>query len=67
MCWTGDDTAVRKIAERDFYVYKIGNVVRDNIFVSDIRGYSYIPICSNKIVPLIAYSPCIGVTTLING
>ena len=38
MCWTGDDTAVRKIAERDFYVYKIGNVVRDNIFVSDIRG-----------------------------
>lgn len=24
MCWTGDDTAVRKIAERDFYVYKIG-------------------------------------------
>lgn len=55
MCWTGDDTAIRKIAERDFYVYKIGNVVRDNIFVSDIRGYSYIPICPNKIVPLIAY------------
>ena len=73
MCWTGDDTAIRKIAERDFYVYKIGNVVRDNIFVSDIRGYSYIPICPNKIVPLIAYSPCIGVyridedITLING
>lgn len=22
MCWTGDDTAARKIAERDFYVYK---------------------------------------------
>ena len=46
MCWTGDDTAARKIAERDFYVYKIGNVVRDNIFVSDIRGYNYIPINS---------------------
>ena len=67
MCWTGDDTAVRKIAERDFYVYKIGNVVRDNIFVSDIRGYSYIPICPNKIVPLIAYSPCIGVYRIDGG
>lgn len=38
MCWTGDDTAVRKIAERDFYVYKIGKIVWNNIFISDIRG-----------------------------
>lgn len=67
MCWTGDDTAVRKIAERDFYVYKIGNVVRDNIFVSDIRGYSYIPMCPNKIVPLMAYSPCIGIYRIYGG
>lgn len=67
MCWTGDDTAIKKIAKRNFYVYKIGNVVRDNIFVSDIRGYSYIPICPNKIVPLIAYSPCIGVYRIHEG
>ena len=45
MCWTGDDTAVRKIAERDFYA----------------------PIRPNKIVPLIAYSPCIGVYRIDRG
>lgn len=67
MCWTGDDTAARKIAERDFYVYKIGNVVRDNIFISDIRGHYYAPIRPNKIVPLIAYSPCIGVYRIDRG
>lgn len=67
MCWTGDDTAIKKIAKRNFYVYKIGNIIRDNIFVSDIRGYSYIPICSNKIVPLITYSPCIGVYMIDRG
>lgn len=65
MCWTGDGTAIKKIAKRNFYVYKIGNIVRDNIFVSDIRGY--IPICPNKIVPLIAYSPCIGVYRIDGG
>lgn len=41
--------------------------MRDNIFVSDIRGYSYIPMCPNKIVPLIAYSPCIGVYRIDGG
>lgn len=56
MCWT----AVRKIAERDFYVYKIGKIIWNNIFISDIR-------CPNKIVPLIAYSPCIGVYRIDRG
>ena len=64
MCWTGDDTAVRKIAERDFYVYKIGKIIWNNIFISDIRGHYYAP---NKIVPLIAYSPCIGVYRIDRG
>lgn len=67
MCWTGDDTAVRKIAERDFYVYKIGKIVWNNIFISDIRGYNYAPKCPNRIVPLIAYSPCIGVYRIARG
>ena len=56
MCWVGNDTAIKKIAERDFYVYKIGKVIRDDIFVSDIRGYSYIPKCPNRIVSLIPYN-----------
>lgn len=55
MCWTGDNTAIRKIAERDFYVYKIGKIVWNNIFISDIRGYNYAPKCLNRIVPLVPY------------
>ena len=60
MCWTGDDTAVRKIAERDFYVYKIGKIVWNNIFISDIRGYNYAPKCPNRIVPLVPYNLCVN-------
>ena len=55
MCWTGDDTAIKKIAERDFYVYKIGKIVWNNIFISDVRGYNYAPKCLNRIVPLVPY------------
>lgn len=55
MCWTGNATAIKKIAERDFYVYKIGKIVWNNIFISDIRGYNYVPKCPNKIVPLVPY------------
>lgn len=60
MCWTGDDTAIRKIAERDFYVYKIGKIVWNNIFISDIRGYYYAPKCLNRIVLLVTYSFGVG-------
>lgn len=67
MCWIGDDTAIKKIAERDFYVYKIGKIVWNNIFVSDIRGYNYAPKCLNRIVPLMAYSPCIGIYRIYGG
>lgn len=52
MCWTGDE-AIKKIAKRDFYVYKIGKVVWDTIFVSDIRGYYYTPKYPNRTIPLI--------------
>ncbi len=50
-----------------FYVYKIGKIIWNNIFISDIRGYYYAPIRPNKIVPLIAYSPCIGVYRIDRG
>jgi hypothetical protein len=59
VCWIGNGTAIKKIAERDFYVYKIGKVVGNNIFISDIRGYNYAPKCSNRIVPLVPYSLCV--------
>lgn len=67
MCWTGDNTAVRKIAERDFYVYKIGKIVWNNIFVSDIRGHNYVPKCPNRIVPLVPYSLYVGSYTIDRG
>ena len=59
MCWTGNATAIKKIAERDFYVYKIGEIVENNIFISDIRGYNYVPKYPNRIVPLVPYSTCV--------
>ena len=59
MCWTGNATAIKKIAERDFYVYKIGKIVWNNIFISDIRGYNYVPKCFNRIVSLVPYSLCV--------
>lgn len=60
MCWIGDNTAIKKIAERDFYVYKIGKIVWNNIFISDIRGYYYAPKGLNRIVPLVTYSLGVG-------
>ena len=59
MCWTGNATAIKK-AERDFYVYKIGRVSWDSIFISDIKSFEYIPKSRNKIVSLIVQSPCMG-------
>ena len=59
MCWIGKGTAIKKIAERDFYVYKIGKIVWNNIFISDIRGYQYVPKYHNRIVPLVPYSLCV--------
>ena len=59
MCWLSAK-AVQKIAEKDFYVYKIGRVPWNSIFISDIKNFEYIPKSRNKIVSLIVQSPCIN-------
>lgn len=59
MCWLSAK-AIQKIAEKDFYVYKIGRVPWDDIFISDIKSFEYIPKSRNKIVSLIVQSPCMG-------
>lgn len=51
MCWVGDDTAVRKIAKRDFYVYKIG-CASDKGFKSLYQNFIYEPKEINKKVEL---------------
>lgn len=38
MCWLGDNITIKKIAERDFYVYKIGNKANKNAFVPYFIG-----------------------------
>lgn len=60
MCWRSNDTVIKKVAERDFYVYKIGKIVWNNIFISDIRGYNYASKCPNRIVPLVPYNLCVN-------
>lgn len=60
MCWIGDNIILKKIAERDFYVYKIGKVIGNNIFIGDIRGYSYIPKYPNRTVHLVPNGLCVG-------
>lgn len=67
MCWIGDNIAIKKIAEKDFYVYKIGKIVGNSIFVSDIRGYNYIRECPNRIVPLVPYGLGVGSCTIDRG
>ena len=60
MCWVGDNITLKKIAERDFYVYKIGKVIGNNIFISGIKKYNYAPKCPNRTVPLVPYGLCVG-------
>lgn len=60
MCWISNGTAIRKIAERDFYVYKIGSIIWNNIFVSHIEKYQYFPKCPNRRIPLVILTPNIG-------
>ena len=49
MCWISDNISLKKIAERDFYVYKIGKVIENNIFISP-----------NRTIPLVPYGLCVG-------
>ena len=66
MCWIGTE-AIQKIAEKDFYVYKIGRVVWNGIFVSCIKNFVYNPKCSNKIIPLMVQIPCRGTCVIQEG
>ena len=56
MCWIGDNITLKKIAERDFYVYKIGKITQNIIFVSDVRGFFYAPKRPNRVVSLVPYN-----------
>ena len=66
MCWLGTE-AVQKIAKKDFYVYKIGRVLGNDIFVSYIKNFVYHPKCSNKIISLIVQIPCRGTCVIQEG
>lgn len=66
MCWLGTE-AIQKIAEKDFYVYKIGRVLENGNFVSCIRNFVYNPKCSNKIIPLTVQIPCRGTCVIQEG
>ena len=57
MCWIGTE-AIQKIAEKDFYVYKIGRVVWNGIFVSYIKNFDYIPKFRNRTIFLMVQIPC---------
>lgn len=57
MCWVSAK-AIQKIAEKDFYVYKIGRVPLDSIFVSYLKNFDYIPKNRNRKIPLIVQYPC---------
>ena len=59
MCWISN-IILKKIAERDFYVYKIGKVIENNIFISNIIEYSYVPKCPNRTISLVPYGRCVG-------
>ena len=67
MCWISNGTAVKKIAERDFYVYKIGQVIWNNIFVSHIKKYQYIPKCTNRAIFIMVQIPCRGTCVIQEG
>lgn len=57
MCWVGTK-AIQKIAEKDFYVYKIGRVVWNGNFVSYIKNFNYIPKFRNRTVFLMVQISC---------
>lgn len=66
MCWLGTE-AVQKIAEKDFYVYKIGRVIWNGIFVSCIKNFDYIPKFRNRTIFIIVQIPCRGTCVIQEG
>lgn len=59
--------ATKKVAEKDFYVYKIGRVLWNNYFVSLIKEYHYTPKLRNRIVPLVVQIPCRAMYIILEG
>ena len=57
MCWVSAK-AIQKIAEKDFYVYKIGRVPWGNIFVSHLKNFDYVSKNRNRKISLIVQYPC---------
>ena len=51
MCWVSAE-ATQKVAEKDFYVYKIGQVLKDGTFVSHYKYFKYVPKTRNKTISL---------------
>ena len=66
MCWVSNK-AIKKIAERDFYVYKIGQVLWNSTFISRCKYYHYVPKFHNIKIPLIVLTPCINVDLIQRG
>ena len=66
MCWIGTE-AIQKIAEKDFYVYKIGRVLENGIFVSYIKNFDYIPKFRNRTIFLTVQIPCRGTCVIQEG
>ena len=56
MCWIGRKNT-NQVAKRDFYVYKIGRVPWDNIFVSHCKNFDYVSKNRNRKIPLIVQYP----------
>ena len=66
MCWIGTE-AVQKIAEKDFYVYKIRRVLWNGMFVSYIKNFVYIPKFYNRTIFLMVQIPCRGTCVIQEG
>ena len=66
MCWVSAE-ATQKVAEKDFYVYKIGQVLKDGTFVSHYKYFKYVPKTRNKTISLIVQVPCRSVHIIQQG
>lgn len=66
MCWVSAE-ATQKVAEKDFYVYKIGQVLKDGTFVSHYKHFKYVPKTRNKTISLIVQVSCRSVYIIQQG
>ena len=66
MCWISAG-ATQKVTDKDFYVYKIGQVLKNGTFVSHYKYFKYVPKTRNKTIPLIVQVPCRSVHIIQKG